>query len=101
MKKLLLLVLLAFSFAVNIAKGDVIILKTGESKAVYNLEVSNKYIFFNENPKDDSNISKIAVTDVFGYKVGDGEIQTVDSAKPTSSVTANPPASPSTMFRFG
>lgn len=95
MKKLLLLVLLAFSFAVNIAKGDVIILKTGESKAVYNLEVSNKYIFFNENPKDDSNISKIAVTDVFGYKVGDGEIQTVDSAKPTSSVTANPPASPS------
>ncbi len=95
MKKLLLLVLLAFSLAVNNAKGDIIILKTGESKMVYNIEVSNNYIFFNESPDDSSNISKIAVTDVFGYKVGDGEMQTMDSAKPTSSATSNPAANTS------
>lgn len=95
MKKFLLLVLLTFAFAVNNAKGDVIILKTGESKMVYNIEVSNNYIFFNESPDDSSDISKIAVTDVFGYKVGDGEIQTMDSAKPTSSATSNPAANSS------
>ncbi len=89
MKKFLLLILLPLSFAINNAKGDVIILKTGESKVAYNIEVSNNYIFFNENSKSDSNISKLAITDVFGYKLGDGEIQTVDSANSTSSVTAN------------
>lgn len=56
MKKFLSLVLFIFSFAVNNAKGDVIILKTGESKVVYNIELSNNYIFFNENPKDNSSL---------------------------------------------
>ncbi len=95
MKKFLSLILLPFLFVINNAKGDVIILKTGESKVVYNIEVSNNYIFFNSNSKEDSNISKLAITDVFGYKLGDGEIQTVDSANSTSSVTANPTANSS------
>lgn len=95
MKKSIFLILLLFSFAANNAKGDVIILKTGDSKNVYNIEISGNYIFFNETANEDSNISKLSKTDVFGYKIGDGDIQILDTDKSSPSISTSSKSLPS------
>lgn len=63
------------------AYADLIITKSGETITAYNIEVGSKSIFYTLSPDDKASV-RIAVDDVFGYKIGDGEMQTVSSQTP-------------------
>lgn len=69
------------------AYADLIITKSGETITAYNIEVGPKNIFYTLSPEDKASV-RIAVDDVFGYKIGDGEMQTVNSQSPKESASA-------------
>lgn len=72
------LITIAALLTTNQAYADLIITKSGESITAFNIEIGSKNIFYTLNPDDDSSV-KIAVEDVFGYKIGNGEMQTVST----------------------
>lgn len=61
--------------------ADLIITKSGDTITAYNIEIGSKNIFYTLSPDDNASV-RIAVNDVFGYKIGDGEMQTVSVQSP-------------------
>lgn len=56
---------------------DIIVLNTGETMNVYNVEVGDKYVYYTNDSDINSQISRISIQDVFSVKIGDGKMQTI------------------------
>ena len=71
MKKSLLLTLLC-TLCLNTWAQDVIITKEGDALKVFELEVSNKFVFYKENSSEDSPIKRVSKADLLMIKYNDG-----------------------------
>lgn len=76
-----------------VCHADLIITKSGQTITAYNIEVGPKSIFYTTEANPDSQLQKINNDEVFGYKIGDGEMQTPGSnATPAPAPAAQDPA---------
>lgn len=74
------------------AKADVIILSDGSTLKVSNLQVAPQWVFYTESEAEDAPIKKLAIGDVFAYKIGDGPMTNVNSSAVQSAPAAEPAA---------
>lgn len=57
--------------------ADVIVLADGTSKQCYNVEAAKKWIYYTETDAEDAPVQRIAIDEVFAYKIGDGKMQMI------------------------
>lgn len=78
MKKLLLLLFLAAP--ISVAAQDLIIPKQGNPITAYNIEVSDKFIFYTLEPSSEASISRIAKDSVLMVRRADGSALNLSAA---------------------
>ena len=71
MRKVLLFTLLC-TLCLSVGAQDVIITKEGDALKVFELEVSNKFVFYKESSSEDSPIKRVSKTDLLMIKYNDG-----------------------------
>lgn len=76
MKKILILVTMAGGMAMA-AHADVIVKKDGTTMNVHNVEETGKWILYTVEESADSELKRISIDEVFGIRIGDGEMQMV------------------------
>ncbi len=92
---------LALLFAAAFASAQtagLIILKNGQSLSVFNVELGESNVFYTEAPAADAAMRKIARSDIFAVKIGDGELTQLEAqsaAKAADRTTAPAPSAPS------
>lgn len=64
--------------------ADVIVLADGTSKQCYNVEAAKKWIYYTETDAEDAPVQRIAIDEVFAYKIGDGKMQVIGEEKAAS-----------------
>lgn len=74
------------------ANADVIVLVDGTSKQCYNVEPAKKWIYFTETDSEDAPVQRIAIEDVFAYKIGDGKMQMIGNESAQEKTDAEPVA---------
>ncbi len=92
---------LALLFAATFASAQtasLIILKNGQSLSVFNVELGESNVFYTEAPAADAAMRKIARSDIFAVKIGNGELTQLEAqpaAKAADRTTAPAPSAPS------
>lgn len=92
---------LALLFAAAFASAQtagLIILKNGQSLSVFNVELGESNVFYTEAPAADAAMRKIARSDIFAVKIGDGELTQLEAqpvAKAADRTAAPAPSAPS------
>lgn len=66
------------------ARADVIVLADGSTLKVYNLQVAPQWVFYTDSDAEDAPIKKLAIGDVFAYKIGENPMTNVNSSAPQS-----------------
>lgn len=93
MKKSLLFLAVQLFFAMTICAQDVIITKEGDALKVFEIEVSNKFVFYKENSNADAPIKRVAKQDLLMIKYNDGRKEIIgDDDVPAPSSTPAAPA---------
>lgn len=95
MKKLVLLAIIASAAGImpHSAWADRIILKSGEVLDVFNVEVGPSSVYYTLTANDDDT-QKVKKSEVFGVKIGDGELQPITDGVPAAPAAAAEPAAP-------
>ncbi len=75
MKRIFTTLTLLFAVAFASAQtAGLIVLKSGQTLSVFNVELGESNVFYTEGPTADAAMRKIARSDVFAVKIGDGEL---------------------------
>lgn len=74
---------------ISLVNADVIILKDGSYLEVYNVQVAPKWIFYTVSADENSEIKKIQIDNVFGYKIGDGPLTSTEESSANSQDQSN------------
>ena len=56
---------------------DLIVKKSGDVLTVYNIDISDKWVYYTSDESAESELKRIARHDVFSVKVGSGEMQVI------------------------
>lgn len=80
MKRIVTTLALLFAAAFASAQtASLIILKNGQSLSVFNVELGESNVFYTEEPAADAAMRKIARSDIFAVKIGDGELTQLEA----------------------
>ncbi len=75
MKRIFTTLTLLFAVAFASAQtADLIVLKSGQTLSVFNVELGESNVFYTEGPTADAAMRKVARSNVFAVKIGDGEL---------------------------
>lgn len=98
-KVLLMMLLSLMAIKTWAVEPDMLVLQTGESLKVYNVEVVNGKVFYTLSEKEDATIKKVATSDVLVIRRADGQVMnpnaqayTPTKAEKSASVVTNPHA---------
>lgn len=78
-----------------VAFADVLVMNDGSTKKVFNVEATQKYIYYTLTEAADD-IQRIPVGEVFAYKIGDGPMTPVGQAQVNAPQQTNPTEQPAT-----
>lgn len=78
-----------------VAYADVLVMNDGSTKKVFNVEATQKYIYYTLTEAADD-IQRIPVGEVFAYKIGDGPMTPVGQPQANAPQQANPTEQPAT-----
>ncbi len=76
---------LTFLFVAAFASAQtagLIVLKSGQTLSVFNVELGESNVFYTEGPTADAAMRKIARSDIFAVKIGDGELTQLGAPAP-------------------
>ena len=88
-----LLFLAVLLFAMAMCAQDVIITKEGDALKVFEIEVSNKFVFYKESSNADAPIKRVAKQDLLMIKYNDGRKEIIgddDAPAPSNTPSAAP-----------
>ncbi len=93
MKRIFTTLTLLFAVAFASAQtAGLIVLKSGQTLSVFNVELGESNVFYTEGPTADAAMRKIARSDVFAVKIGDGELAQLGA--PTAAKAAEQTVAP-------
>lgn len=79
--KISFIVILFFIVLEIYAESGIIITKDGHQLKVFNIELGPKSIYYTEDDSFEAPLKRIDNEEVFGYKIGDGEMMTIQSSQ--------------------
>ena len=72
--------MLCLSIGILNMNADIIILKDGNTLQVYNVEPASKWVYYTDTDEADAPVKKVSIDNVFAYKIGDGELTTIEKS---------------------